>query len=229
MADQSVISEQAVITNYFNSGFTYDEIISYLSEFHDISMSERTLRNRLRTWGLRRRNLVMNNALEQEIRLKIGTLISGPGCLMGYRRVWRALKNDGYQVKRSDVARLLKEIDPEGVQERRRRRLTRRVYSNPGPDYCWHVDGYDKLKPFGFPIHGAIDGFSRRMLWLKVCKTNNDPAITGKFYLDCVKSVGGCPTLLCTDPGTENGSMAAMQCYFWSNHDDDLSGTNAHR
>ena len=22
------------------------------------------------------------------------------------------------------------------------------------------------------------------MLWLKVCKTNNDPVITGKFYLD---------------------------------------------
>ena len=23
------------------------------------------------------------------------------------------------------------------------------------------VDGYDKLKPYGFSIHGAIDGFSR--------------------------------------------------------------------
>ena len=23
----------------------------------------------------------------------------------------------------------------------------------------WHVDGYDKLKPFGFPIHGCIDGY----------------------------------------------------------------------
>ena len=22
----------------------------------------------------------------------------------------------------------------------------------------WHIDGYDKLKPYGFPIHGCIDG-----------------------------------------------------------------------
>ena len=62
----------------------------------------------------------MNNMLEQEIRLKIETLISGPGCLMGYRHIWKASKNDGYQVKRSDAARLLKEIGPEGVQERQR-------------------------------------------------------------------------------------------------------------
>ena len=27
-----------------------------------------------------------------------------------------------------------------------------------GPNYVWHCDGYDKLKPYGFPIHGCIDG-----------------------------------------------------------------------
>ena len=27
-----------------------------------------------------------------------------------------------------------------------------------GPNWCWHIDGYDKLKPFGFPIHACIDG-----------------------------------------------------------------------
>ena len=36
----------------------------------------------------------------------------------------------------------------------------------------WNLDRYDKLKPFGFPIHGAIDGYSRRILWLRVtCET----------------------------------------------------------
>ena len=28
----------------------------------------------------------------------------------------------------------------------------------------WHIDGYDKLKPFDFAIHGAIDGYSRKIL-----------------------------------------------------------------
>ncbi len=27
-----------------------------------------------------------------------------------------------------------------------------------GPKFCWHLDGYDKLSPFGFYIHGCIDG-----------------------------------------------------------------------
>ena len=40
----------------------------FLSEFQDINMNERTLRKRLRIWGLRRRNLIRSNALEQELR-----------------------------------------------------------------------------------------------------------------------------------------------------------------
>ena len=28
-----------------------------------------------------------------------------------------------------------------------------------GPNHVWHLDGYDKLKPFGFPIHACIDGY----------------------------------------------------------------------
>ena len=24
----------------------------------------------------------------------------------------------------------------------------------------WHLDGYDKLKPYGFAIHGCIDGLA---------------------------------------------------------------------
>ena len=34
-----------------------------------------------------------------------------------------------------------KKIDPDGVQDRSARRLTRRNYLSPGPNFCWHVDG----------------------------------------------------------------------------------------
>ena len=30
---------------------------------------------------------------------------------------------------------------------------------NLGPNYIWHMDGYDKLKPFGIAVHGCIDGY----------------------------------------------------------------------
>ena len=59
-----------------------------------------------------------------------------------------------------------------GCELRRSRALQRRRYSSPGPNHTWHVDGYDKLKPFGFPVHGCIDGWSRRIMCLKLTRSN---------------------------------------------------------
>ena len=73
--------------------------------------------------------------------------------------------------------------------------------------------GYDKLEPYGFPIHGAIDGFSRGILWLEVTRSNNDPRVVAA-HLKQVKELGGCPLLLVTDCGSENGVAASMQCMF---------------
>ena len=42
------------------------------------------------------------------------------------------------------------------------------MYRSVGPNHLWYIDGYDKLKPHGLPIYGAIDGYSRRLMWLKV-------------------------------------------------------------
>lgn len=89
--------------------------------------------------------------------------------------------------------------------------------------------GYDKLKAYGFPIHGAIDGYSRKILWLKVTRSNNLPSIPARYYVDYVKDSGGCPVLLRTDCGTENGIMAAAQCYFRQEGMDPYAGDKAHR
>ena len=71
--------------------------------------------------------------------------------------------------------------------------ITHKIYSskNKGLNYLWHIDGYDKLKPFGFCVHGAIDRFSRRILWLEVASSNNDPRIVTQYYLDCLRKLGG--------------------------------------
>ena len=58
-------------------------------------------------------------------------------------------------VKRETARVVLKRLDPEGVDLRSRRAFRRRLYSVQGPNYMWHLDGYDKLKPFGFALHGA--------------------------------------------------------------------------
>ena len=71
---------------------------------------------------------------------------------------------EGLQVPRIVVQETLEELDPEGTERRKAHRLKQRQYHNPGPNHSWQVDGYDKLKPFDFPIHGAIDGFSKKIL-----------------------------------------------------------------
>ena len=93
-------------------------------------------------------------------------------------------------------------------------RLRRRIYRNPGPNYAWHIDGHDKLKPFGFAIHGAIDGYSRKIVWLRVLRSNKLSSIIGDIYLDCVKEFQGCHIKLDTDLETENVLAVAHQTYF---------------
>jgi len=130
-------------------------------------LSLRQLKRILRQRSLRRRGRPSDvwdvlAAIEQEL--------SRSGSSIGYRQMHQRLQIGYYlQVDRETVRLILKVLDPDGVETRSRRRLQRQKYRSKGPDFIWHIDGYDKLKPFGFCIHGAIDGYSRRILWLRVC------------------------------------------------------------
>ena len=72
-----------------------------------------------------------------------------------------------------------------------------------------------------------MDGFSRRILWLEVTRSNNDPKVVAAFYLKQVKELGGCPLLLVTDCGSENGIAASIQCMFRTNDQDELAGVKS--
>ena len=72
-----------------------------------------------------------------------------------------------------------------------------------------------------------MDGFSRRILWLEVTRSNNDPKVVAAFYLKQVKELGGCPLLLVTDCGSENGNAASIQCMFCTNDQDELAGVKS--
>ncbi len=123
-------------------------------------------------------------------------------------------------VDQETVRELLKIMDPDGVAARSRHRLQRREYRMEGPNHVWHIDGYDKLKPFGFCIHGAIDGYSRHVMWLEVGPSNNNPCIIARYYIDCVQQMGGTARIIRADCGTENVHVAGLQRFF---HNDDKS------
>lgn len=71
-----------------------------------------------------------------EMRESIQEKLRGPACMGGYRSMWHALRIGGHQVPRSVVEQLMRELDPEGIQIRRSRRLRRRIYRVQGPNHC---------------------------------------------------------------------------------------------
>ena len=59
---------------------------------------------------------------------------------------------------------IIRELHPEKVALQGKKRLLRRVYSVPGPDFFWHQGVFDKLKSFGFALHGCIDDYSGKII-----------------------------------------------------------------
>jgi hypothetical protein len=64
------------------------------------------------------------------------------------------VKKHHLRVSHDTVRLILRQVDPVGVSNRQRHRLRRRTYTSSGPNDTWHLDGYDKLRPYGFLISG---------------------------------------------------------------------------
>ncbi|KAH3820233.1 hypothetical protein DPMN_121977 [Dreissena polymorpha] len=123
----------------------------------------------------------------------------------------RLLINHGLAATFEMVRLILGLIDPQGVALRQAGRLRRRIYINNGPNFAIHLDGWDKLKPYGLLIHGAVDGFTRRVLWLKCCDSNKQPMYISSFYLDYIREINGTPVRVYGDRSTENSIVRDVQ------------------
>ena len=142
-----------LIERYFRLGLQQWEILAFLMLQHGIQLSLRQLKRILSRRGLRRRN----NTSDMEDALKaIETELNGSGSIVGYRGMWQRLIHEyNLVIDKETVHRILKIVDPAGVELCSRLRC--RQYRGKGPNFIWHVDGYDKLEPFGFCVHGCID------------------------------------------------------------------------
>lgn len=192
--------------------------MNFLALRHGIVISLRQLRRILAHHRRRRLNVAVN--YEYVLRV-LQNELAGSGQNLGYRAMWHRLRTTySLPVTQEATRILLRGLDPEGVALRSSRRIIRREYICPGPNYLIHIDGYDKLKQFGFAVHAAIDGFSRKILWLYVGKTNNNPQIIAKFFIDFVKRIEGMPRIIRGDRGTENVLVRDIQVALRWHHDD---------
>ncbi|XP_048878521.1 uncharacterized protein LOC125747369 [Brienomyrus brachyistius] len=112
------------------------------------------------------------------------------------------LRSRGIIVQRRRLRESVKRIDGTGLESRRRTAVHRRVYAVPCPNYIWHVDGNHKLIRWKLVVHGAMDGYSRMLMFLRC--SNNNRAETVKDLFSTAVSEFGRPLHVRTDHGGEN-------------------------
>jgi DNA-binding Lrp family transcriptional regulator len=206
---------------YFELGLSHDEILSFLAIVDQVIISKSTLKRILRRLRLSRRKDYSDIC---DVALYILNELQNSGQRHGYRWMHNKCKLSGFTVSRDTVYHLMKILDPNGILKRKKRRLHRRQYVSNGPDHVWHVDSYDKLKPYGIAINGCIDGFSRSVIWLEANSTNSDPKVIANYYIKAVQHRRGCPQRIRADMGTENTHVEQMQKFLRRNHVDPHSG-----
>ncbi|KAK5648007.1 hypothetical protein RI129_002899 [Pyrocoelia pectoralis] len=198
---------ETLVKKYFMLGLQHNEILLFLKLIHGIKLSLRTLKRIVSKLNLHRR---MNFSNIEDIVKFLEERINGSGQMHGYR--WMHLKciQHGFVVTQDIVRELLNILDPDGVALRKRKRLRRRRYHTKGPNALWHMDSYDKLKPFGICINGCIDGYSRHIVWLRAASTSSKPEVIAGYYVDSIKILGGVPETIRSDMGTENKSVEKL-------------------
>ncbi|VDI57952.1 Hypothetical predicted protein [Mytilus galloprovincialis] len=196
------------ISKMFYEGYPYRLMHYILEKKKNFQISFQYLQHKvIPRLGLKRRNCRID--IDTAISLAVSEIQNGCN---GCENLRRSLKIKYHlQITRSLSRELVRILDADGIERRKGRRLRRRKYISRGPNYVWHLDGYDKLKPFGICIHGCVDGFSRKIIWLQASITNKRPEVVADFFLKAVDNIKAFPSKIRCDPGTENGLTAAIQ------------------
>lgn len=87
----------------------------------------------------------------------------------------------GFYVPRQQLRDSIHRVDPDGVEERSRKPIKRKVYYSNGPHHDWHMDGNHKLIRWGMVIHGCIDGCSRNIIYLQLRDNNKSDVVLDAF------------------------------------------------
>ena len=141
---------------------------------------------------------------DSELDNIIANYVSHHGRTVGQVYIAGYLQSVGLRIQRHRVRGSLVRLDPENRALRWGCVISRRVYHVPWPNSLWHLDGHHSLIRWGLVIHGCIDGFSRRIIFLK-CSNNNYATSVQELFLKAVEADGGLwPSRVRVDRGVEN-------------------------
>ena len=95
-------------------------------------------------------------------------------------------------------------VDPAGVAIRSQmigKKRARHEFHIQGPNPVLSIDGHDKLASFGFEIYGAIDAYSRYIVWCYIGISNRTAVSVNKQYLRLLRTTLHMPKLIRSDKG----------------------------
>ena len=131
-----MMSKEELIKKYFHAGYKYTEMVDFLNA-QGVKIKYRQLQRELKKIRLRRKNIIED---EEAICRIIAHEVCGSGRCMGYKSMWRKIKQlyeeNAY---RDTVLKIMHIADPEGIASRSKRVLKRRQYVTPGPNWVWHL------------------------------------------------------------------------------------------
>jgi transposase InsO family protein len=116
-------------------------------------------------------------------------------------------------VYRDNIVHSLRELDPKGTEFRKKpyKKVHGRNFQTQGPNWLWAIDGHMKLARYGIQIYGAIDAYSRRIIWLYVGVDASTAISTARQFMDTVKQGNIIPFRIRADRGNETPIVGDLQ------------------
>ncbi|KAK7015753.1 Integrase catalytic domain-containing protein [Favolaschia claudopus] len=190
----------------------YDLGNSYEQIAQALGVDRKTLYRQLEKAGIPRARRSFT-AISDEALDEVVSEISLAHPFIGSVIVSGHLESRGIHLPRLRVQDSLRRVDEIGVLVRWAGIIKRRVYKVRGSNALWHHDGNEKLRPWGFYVHGCVDGHSRLIIYLACCSNKRKMTVANLFQ--AAVAVFGWPSRMRGDFGTENNEVERLMILYW--------------